>query len=158
MSQTLNPGTSSADFQSSVSIDASPGTVFDALTTTGGLSAWWTPVTGSGLAGGTLTFAFDEERLIVHVETAERPGHVRWNVLSCEMLEDWVGTSVDFTVTANATGGANVQLRHEGLAVLECFEMCRRGWTFFFEKSLPAYVASGRGYPNGSLEADERHR
>ena len=39
------------DYQSRVTLTASPDVVFEALTTTEGLAAWWTPVTGDGLTG-----------------------------------------------------------------------------------------------------------
>ena len=53
---------SDQDYQSRLTLTASADAVFDALTTTEGLAAWWTPVTGDGLAGGELTFSFRVRR------------------------------------------------------------------------------------------------
>ena len=70
-----------------------PGALFDALTSLSGLVAWWTDVTGSGDAGGDLTFWFDPpEPCVMHVDQATRPTSVHWTVTACDFLPDWVGT------------------------------------------------------------------
>ena len=135
-----------ADFETTLTLQASPDSVFDALTTTTGLSGWWTRVTGSGLAGGELTFTFDVP-LTISVDQAERPGRVRWTAVGFEPLPDWAGTTINFDVTPIAGGGSQLQFRHTGLTPhLECFDECSSGWTHYLA-SLVAYVESGHGHP-----------
>jgi hypothetical protein len=50
------PAGASADYQRTIRVKASPGALFDALTSLTGLAAWWTRTTGSGDTGGELRF------------------------------------------------------------------------------------------------------
>ena len=60
-------------------VKASPGDLFDALTTVEGLVAWWNPASGSGERGGELRFIMNApEPLVIHVDEATRPTVVRW--------------------------------------------------------------------------------
>ena len=45
-----------ADYEATIRVQASADELFDALTTTAGLAAWWNPATGSGDTGGQLRF------------------------------------------------------------------------------------------------------
>jgi Activator of Hsp90 ATPase homolog 1-like protein len=138
------------DYQSQVTIGASPDAVFEALTTLEGLAGWWTSVSGDGLTGGELTFTFGPgAQAVMRVDAAERGVGVRWTPLSC-VLEDWVGTTLYFDVEAAPAGGTELRFRHAGLAQLECFDECRTSWDHFIVASLAAYVETGTGHPNGS--------
>ncbi|MFF4597617.1 SRPBCC domain-containing protein [Amycolatopsis sp. NPDC001319] len=139
-----------SDYCKTVSIDAAPDTVFDALTTVTGLGAWWTRVTGTGDTGGELRFFFSHpDPCVMRVDEATRPSLVRWTVTSCDFLPDWVGTRPTFTLVP-AGGATELRFRHHGLtAELECIAMCTRGWNHFTE-SLRAYAESGVGMPSGS--------
>ena len=145
------------DYQSQLTLTASPGAVFDALTTTEGLSAWWTPTTGNGLAGGELTFSFGPgSTAVMRVDKAERGVGVQWTNVAC-MMDDWVGTTLHFDIEALPTGGTELRFRHAGLTPrLECFTDCQSGWDHFIP-SLGAYVETGVGNPNQS-EADLARR
>jgi uncharacterized protein YndB with AHSA1/START domain len=138
------------DYQSRVTLTASPDVVFEALTTTEGLAGWWTPVTGDGLTGGELTFSFGPAaQAVMRVDAAERGAGVRWTNLAC-IVEDWVGTTVHFDIEATPAGGTELRFRHAGLTPrLECYSDCQRGWGHFIP-SLRAYVETGTGNPNGS--------
>lgn len=159
------PAALDRDYQSQVTFTATPEVVFAALTTTDGLTAWWTPVTGDGLAGGELTFTFGPaSQAVMRVDTAECGVAVHWTNLDC-MFEDWIGTTVHFDMEPTLAGGTELRFRHGGLTPrLECYLDCRSGWDHFIP-SLRAYVETGTGNPNGS-QADlarravraERHR
>ncbi|MET7994523.1 SRPBCC domain-containing protein [Amycolatopsis sp. NPDC005232] len=138
------------DYQKTVSVNAAPDTVFDALTTLAGLGAWWTRVTGSGDAGGELRFFFSHpDPCVMRVDEATRPSVVRWTVTSCDFLPDWVGTRPVFTIVP-VDGATEIRFRHHGLtAELDCLDMCTRGWNHFTE-SLRVYAESGVGMPSGS--------
>jgi uncharacterized protein YndB with AHSA1/START domain len=148
----------SADYQKTIRVKASPGALFDALTTVSGLTAWWTRATGSCDAGGELKFFFDSpEPLLMHVDQATRPTSVQWTVNECSFLPDWVGTRPTFTITPVDGDASELQFRHHGLTTeLDCIEQCTRGWDHFLA-SLRTYVEVGRGMPRGS-EADKARR
>jgi uncharacterized protein YndB with AHSA1/START domain len=145
------------DYQSQLMLSASPHTVFAALTTTEGLTSWWTPVTGDGLAGGELTFSFGPQAWVtMRVDAAERDVRVSWTTLSCH-FEDWVGTTLQFDIEAAPAGSTELRFRHHGLTPrLECFSDCKSGWDHFIP-SLRAYAETGVGNPNQS-EADLTRR
>jgi hypothetical protein len=138
------------DYQSQLTLTASADAVFDALTTIRGLSAWWTSVTGDGLAGGELTFSFGlAAQAVMRVDAAERGVGVRWTNIACH-VEDWVGTTVQFDIEATPAGGTELRFRHAGLTPrLECYSDCKSGWDHFIP-SLRAYVETGTGNPNRS--------
>ena len=137
------------DYEVLTTIDAASDAVFDALTTTDGLAAWWTSVSGVGSSGGELVFTFGPGRYVVmRVDAAERGVGVRWTTLACH-FEDWVGTTLHFDLEASS-GGTELRFRHEGLTPrLECYGDCKSGWDHFIP-SLRAYAEAGVGNPNQS--------
>jgi uncharacterized protein YndB with AHSA1/START domain len=136
----------SQDYTAIVTFAAKPADVHPALTTVEGLSAWWVPASGSGIAGGEVTFLFnDDHPLLVRVDDSS-PSRVQWTVISCQPVPDWVGTTITFDLSATEDG-TRIDFHHHGLtAQLECFDMCRQGWDFYL-RSLVAYVDDGAGTP-----------
>lgn len=147
---TTRAGTTPADYETTIRVHASPDAVFDALTTTAGITAWWNPATGSGVEGGELRLMMNApEPLVMQVEEATRPQVVRWLVTECPFLTDWVGTRPTFTITP-VDGGSDLRFRHEGLTdALECIDMCSRSWDHYMT-SLRDLVETGVGSPIGS--------
>ncbi|MFI6484476.1 SRPBCC domain-containing protein [Nonomuraea sp. NPDC050663] len=143
--------TSTADYQTTVRVKASPDALFDALTTTTSLAAWWNPVTGFGTTGGELRFHMNApDPLVIQVDEATRPTSVRWTVVDCPFLPDWIGTRPTFTITPGDGDAAELFFRHQGLSEeLECFGMCTRSWQHYMT-SLRDYLESGGGSPFGS--------
>jgi uncharacterized protein YndB with AHSA1/START domain len=154
----------SDDYQAHLILNAPVDRVFDALTTTDGLAAWWVPVTGDGLSGGELAFTFGPTAVArMRVDVAERASGVQWTNLACH-LEDWVGTTIHFDLEAAPEGGCELRFRHAGLTPkLECYGDCKSGWDHYVT-SLQAYVETGVGNPTGSAadvarrEAREQER
>jgi uncharacterized protein YndB with AHSA1/START domain len=146
------------DYQKTISVPASADAVFDAITTASGLTAWWTPTTGSGGTGGELELSMNApDPLRIHVDEATRPSSVEWTVTECAFMPDWVGTRPTFTITPVDGGSCEVEFRHRGLtAELDCIDMCTSGWNHFIV-SLRDYAATGHGSPNGS-PADQARR
>jgi len=145
--------TTSTDYRISVRINAPAGVVFDAVTTTEALTAWWSQVTGSGMTGGELRFPMvaDQRPLLIHVDEATRPTTVRWTVTECTFMEDWVGTHPTFTITPIDNGSCEITFEHRGLDdQLECKDMCSRSWDHFVGTSLRELAESGTGAPNRS--------
>jgi hypothetical protein len=145
--------TTSTDYRISVRINAPAEVVFDAVTTTEALTAWWSPVTGSGMTHGELRFPMvaDQRPLLIHVDEATRPTTVRWTVTECTFMEDWVGTHPTFTITPINNGSCELNFEHRGLIdQLECKDMCSRSWDHFVGTSLRELAESGTGAPNRS--------
>ncbi len=145
--------TTSTDYRISVRVDAPAGAVFDAVTTTEALTAWWSQVTGSGMTGGDLRFPMvaDQRPLLIHVDEATRPTTVRWTVTECTFMVDWVGTHPTFTIMPIDDGSCELSFEHRGLSdQLECKDMCSRSWDHFVGTSLREFADSGTGAPNRS--------
>jgi uncharacterized protein YndB with AHSA1/START domain len=141
------------DYRTTVRIDATPDAVFDAITSVEGLTAWWSPVEGSGLSGGELRFPMVDGHppLLIHVDEAARPTAVCWTVAECTFMEDWVGTRPTFTIIPTDDGGCELTFEHLGLDdELECKDMCSRSWDHFVRTSLRELVQGGPGAPNRS--------
>ena len=145
--------TTSTDYRTTVRINAPAEVVFNAVTATELLSAWWSPATGSGLTDGELRFPMvaDHPPLLVHVDEATRPTTVRWTVTECTFMEDWVGTRPRFTIRPIDHGSCELNFEHRGLNdKLECKDMCSRSWNYFVGISLRELAEGGTGAPNRS--------
>ena len=88
----------STDYRTKIRVNAPADLVFDQVTSPEALTAWWSPVTGSGLTGGELRFPMvaGQPPLLVRVDEATRPSTVRWTVIECTFMQDWVGTQPEF--------------------------------------------------------------
>jgi len=139
-----------SDYEKTVLVGAASETIVRALTTTEGLSSWWTRATGSGESGGELRFWFDQPSpCVIRVDEASSSS-VCWTVTSCDFLPDWVGTRPEFAIALMPDGTTAIHFRHHGLTEqLECIDMCTRGWDHF-TASLAKYVETGQGQPLGS--------
>jgi uncharacterized protein YndB with AHSA1/START domain len=145
--------TTSTDYHTTVRVNAPADVVFNAVTTAEALTAWWSPVTGSGLAGGELHFPMvaAQPPLVVRVDEATRPTTVRWTVTECSFMEDWIGTQPTFTITPIGDASCEVHFVHRGLNdALECKDMCSRSWDHFVGTSLRELVEGGAAAPNRS--------
>jgi hypothetical protein len=134
-------------------VNAAADVVFDAITSVEALTAWWSPVTGSGLAGGELRFPMvaHEPPLLIRVDETTRPTIVRWTVVECTFMEDWVGTRPTFTIRPIDEGTCELTFEHLGLNdELECKDMCSRSWDHFVRTSLRELAEGGPGAPNRS--------
>lgn len=143
----------STDYVTTVRVNSSADTVFDQVTSTQALTAWWSPVTGSAVTGGDLQFPMvaDQPPLLIHVEEATRPTSVRWTVIECTFMPDWVGTQPTFTITPLDDGACELTFEHRGLNdELDCKDMCSRSWNHFIGTSLRELAEGGPGAPNRS--------
>jgi len=138
--------TATDDFRSTRTFAAAPDAVFSALTDIDALTGWWSPAGGGAKAGETLRFLMGDHEVVMLVDEADRPSRVRWSVLVCEPIPDWVGTSITFDLEP-VGAGTKLLFHHHGLnPSLECFEMCNAGWNQYLP-SLVAYVDRGAGSP-----------
>lgn len=143
----------STDYRTTVRVNAPAQVVFDLVTSPVSLTAWWSPVTGSGRTGGELRFPMvaGQPPLLVRVDEATPPTTVRWVVIECTFMEDWVGTQPTFTITPLEPGSCELTFEHCGLTdELECKDMCSRSWNHFIGTSLRELAEGGPGAPNRS--------
>lgn len=142
------------DFRSTKTFTSPPDAVFSALTEIDALTGWWVPAAGGAEAGETLRFLMGDKEVVMRVEKADRPSRVLWNVVVCEPVPDWVGTSISFDLEPHGAG-TELRFHHRGLnPSLECFEMCHAGWTHYLP-SLVDYVDLGAGSPNTSVGIEQ---
>jgi uncharacterized protein YndB with AHSA1/START domain len=141
------------DYCTTVQVNAAADVVFNAITDTETLAAWWSPVTGSGLAGGELRFPMvaGQPPLVIRVDEATRPVTVRWTVVECTFMADWVGTQPTFRITSSGDDTCELTFEHLGLNdKLDCKDMCSRSWDHFVCTSLRELAEGGTGAPNRS--------
>lgn len=139
------------DYTAELHIAAAPQAVYAALTTLDGNSSWWAPASGSAADGGELRFTFGDAAAPLVLRVAEAaPADVAWHVTACAFLPHWVGTTINFRLTAAEDGTTGLRFQHAGLTPqLDCFEQCQAGWDYFLP-SLRDYAESGAGRPNRS--------
>jgi uncharacterized protein YndB with AHSA1/START domain len=148
--------TTTDSFTADVRYPASPAAVYDALATPGGTTGWWStdgdsdPATNAG-EHIRLNWS-DDDHVVFRVDAAERPASLRWTCVAqhdrnLPRPDEWVGTSVIFSLTADGDGTL-LHFEHQGLTPrLDCFGMCRDGWDFFLRRSVRQLVELGEGLP-----------
>jgi uncharacterized protein YndB with AHSA1/START domain len=143
MTTTTHRTETSEDFETTLSVAATPEAVLTALHTPEAISSWWCPATGSAQQGSTLVMASrsGSKMLDLRVEPSGA-GRVVWSVLTSPLTPEWVGTTIAFEVEA-AGDGATLHFRHHGLtAGCACFDMCQEGWTNALGR-LVSYLETG---------------
>jgi Activator of Hsp90 ATPase homolog 1-like protein len=119
------------------------------------VAAWWTKgFTGRAeMAGDTFTVRFGET--FVDFEVAEMaPAHkIVWRVSKSNLpfisnTAEWTGTKVVWEVAAEKSG-TKLGMTHVGLKPgIECYEVCREGWSFYVGQSLLQLLNTGQGLPD----------
>ena len=134
-----------------------PETVYDALTTVGGLAGWWTDdTTGGAGVGDVLQFRFPPvggfDMEVVEAVPSKR---VSWRVV--DGPEEWVGTTVDWDLRQDGDWTI-VLFRHEGWREpVEFMHHCSTKWATFL-LSLKQLVETGEGAPAPrDLEVSDWH-
>jgi uncharacterized protein YndB with AHSA1/START domain len=136
------------DIRHRVVIDSPPAPVYQALATPEGVSDWWTRggVQGSTEVGGTLEFRFGspDPAAVMTITDLEPPEHVGWRCIGG--AEDWIGTTVDFTL-ASRDGGTAVLFAHDDWReASEFMSHCSARWAYFL-LSLKQLIETGAGTP-----------
>ena len=133
-------------------VPVSSKTAYHALTDN--IGKWWTEPEGNASnIGDTPTFHFDEGNThwkmkvlnlvpneFIHWECIEA-SHFSSN-LDEDAKEEWLGTKLEWKFQ-HKNGKTEISLLHEGLSPeLKCFNICERGWDFFFVTKLKEYLSS----------------
>ena len=130
-----------------IELRESPRHVYDALSTTAGLAAWWTPmVETDARVGGEARFRFGDgehgpDMRITELQPGER---VAWH---CER-GPWQGHDFVFDIRPGPKG-AVLLFSHSGWAAADEFFMhCNSKWGYFLGVSLKSLVETGTGAPH----------
>lgn len=131
-----------------VDINASPARIYEAITTPGGLAAWWTPgVTAKPEVGSVNEFRFTEMGLTFRVEQLVSDQRVVWS--GVDVPDDWKGRHVTFEISQDGES-ATLEFRQGPFpANYEAFGTFSYHWGQYL-RSLKMFVETGAGEPYGS--------
>jgi uncharacterized protein YndB with AHSA1/START domain len=138
-------------FQHSILIEASPATVYAALTTVRGLRGWWSEE--CDIEGDTIHMHFGSTHKDLRIEAQQPEREVRWRCSAVQGMpghacasDEWLDTQPAFHLQDEGQG-TRVRFEHAGLVPsMACYDMCHEGWHHFLE-SLRQYAVTGRGTP-----------
>lgn len=143
------------DYTREIAVSCSPAEVYKALTAD--FNKWWTTECNSiSNIGDKITFKFGSsywvmsannlvaEKLVV-LECIEA-NHIH-DGLPSSILKEWIGTKLKWEIQ-NQGKKSKIVFNHDGLVPsLECYEVCKQGWEYFFVTSLKQYLDTGKGAP-----------
>jgi hypothetical protein len=149
----------SDDYTQDIVVSCSANTAYRALTSE--YNQWWTPDTDSvSSVGDTIKFKFDSTYWVMRANTLS-PNYIELECieahhihdgLPASILKEWEGTKLKWEIQEQ-NGSTKIILMHEGLLPsLDCFDICKDGWDFFFVTSLKKYLNEGKGSPYGAEE------
>lgn len=127
-------------------IDVPVETVFNAVTTQEGLSAWWTPDTKARPeVGSMLRFGFGPDYFKeLRVEELHHYDKVKWLCLKAQ--EEWIGTTISFDMEPHPKGTV-LNFHHDNWkAYTHEFAGCSYAWALFL-RSLKLLCETGKGLP-----------
>ena len=145
------------DFNTTFSVDQTPGEVFNAVNNVRG---WWS----ERIEGGTdkLNDEFTYQRKEVHKCTMKLievipDKKVVWMVLDnyfsfTKDMTEWTGTKIEFEISKKGNK-TQVQFTHRGLIpAYECYDICFEAWSGYINNSLRSLITTGKGQPNPKVE------
>jgi len=139
-----------------LTINAAPNKVFEALTDQKHLARWWTPDCTADLKeGGLARFEFKAANGKLDGYSVMRivrlvPGKlVEWKCLEQDYqgIRDWVGTTIRFSLSPNEQG-TDLDLAHlDWQNTQGSYHRCTEGWGHVLKTSLKNYLEIGKGEP-----------
>jgi len=147
------------DYTRNIVVLSTPNAAYKALTSE--FDKWWTLDTDSlSTVGDTIKFKFDTTYWVMRANTLS-PNYIELECIEAHhihdglpssILKEWEGTKLKWEIQEQ-DGNTKISLTHEGLIPsLDCFEICKEGWDYFFVTSLKKYLNEGKGSP---YEAEE---
>ncbi|MGZ4533205.1 MAG: SRPBCC family protein [Mycobacteriaceae bacterium] len=129
-----------------IGVTSSPDNVYEALTTTKGLSGWWTTNTqGEGHVGGVLQFRFGAGGFDMNVLELDHGKRVLWEVV--DGPDEWIGTHVSWDLKQE-DDQTTVLFKHLGWKEpVEFMHHCSTKWAVFL-LSLKSLLETGTGAPD----------
>jgi uncharacterized protein YndB with AHSA1/START domain len=127
-------------------------TVYQALATPDGVSAWWTTqTTGSDEVGGSITTTFTDPDngevlggFTLSNEELVPPERVAWRVV--DGPDEWVQTLISFDLKQDGDFTIVNFTHHDWREPVEFMAHCSTKWATFL-MSLKSYVETGAGRP-----------
>lgn len=135
-----------SSYTRSLMIDASPGSIFQALTVE--LDRWWgkmdMPVSG---VGDVFKVAWGDPWYLFEVTKFDAPFLVDWRCIDANQIIDglegvqkeWVGTELQWRIEPQGERSCRVTFTHQGLVPdFNCYDFCSSTWDYFFGERLKA--------------------
>lgn len=148
----------SENYQSSITVSATPGVAYAALTQ--GFSLWWTQCDAVfDKVGDRIKFCFPPN---VSNWTFEAVRLVPNDLVELECIDafhkiiekpnasktEWLGSRLIWKLLPEKDR-TRIVFEHLGLSPkLDCYDVCEAGWDFFFMESLKLYLDTGHGTPH----------
>jgi uncharacterized protein YndB with AHSA1/START domain len=138
-------------FTTTFAVPQSPEQVYAAITD---VRAWWSGnIDGrTDAVGEEFTYRFKEFHRTTQKITELVPSkRVVWRVTDSYInfpdATEWTGTDIVFDIERKGDS-TEVRFTHDGLVPsFECYDACRRGWTFYVTDSLRRLITTGQGQP-----------
>jgi uncharacterized protein YndB with AHSA1/START domain len=135
-----------------IGIRSSAEQVYQALSTIGGVSNWWTEeIEGDEKIGGKIKFTFRSEtgdlkgQMVMEVQELNPQKSVRWQCV--DGPNEWIGTSITFDLSQQ-DGQTIIIFGHRNWSeAIEFMAHCSMKWAVFL-LSLREYVETGKGRPS----------
>ncbi|MGE5180716.1 MAG: SRPBCC family protein [Acidobacteriota bacterium] len=139
-------------FTTTIKVPQSPAHVFRAIND---VRAWWTGnIDGrTDAPGEEFTYRYAKvhrttQKITEWVPDARVVWHVTDSFIDFPDASEWTGTDIVFEI-ARQGDETEVRFTHQGLVPdCDCYEACRKGWTFYIEGSLRKLITTGTGDPN----------
>ncbi len=136
------------DIRHRVAVSAPLDRVYRALSTTEGISEWWTRdgVRGDSSEGSRLQFFFGqpEPAAVMEVARLSPDGHVGWNCV--EGADEWIGTRLTFDLTRTGDETVVMFTHADWRSPSEFMAHCSARWAYFL-LSLKSLLENGKGTP-----------
>ena len=139
------------DILHEVNIAEAPDKVYEAITESKGLEAWWAPqALAEPRVGSTVQARFADGHFVITMDVAalEPTRKVEWIIQ--EGLAEWQGTHVTWDLVPAVVGkGTKVLFGHRGFASTDGpLPAASYDWAFYLT-SLVEYLETGKGTPGG---------
>ncbi len=141
------------DFSTTLSINATPDKVFNAITNVRG---WWSEEIEGNTAKQDDVFLYHYQDMhMSKIKLAEVIPNKKivWDVVNnyfkfTKDKREWTGTKIIFDIEGRS-GRTHLHFTHQGLVPsCECYEVCEDAWTNYIQHSLHDLILKGKGEPN----------
>lgn len=141
------------DFNTTIVVDQSPKEVFRSIVNP---RAWWSEAIEGGTArlNDEFTYRYGDVHVckmkLIEVIPDEK---IVWLVVENYFnftadKHEWTGTKISFDISREGTK-TKLRFTHLGLtSEYECYDVCRKAWSGYIQKSLFDLITTGKGTPN----------
>ncbi len=122
--------------------------LFQAISTTEGLSQWWTEASGNSDVGDTIKFVFGPNKdhvVKMKVESLQSGKSIKWQCVAGPWTE--TGT-FEFSIEDDPQGCVLLFTHYGWLQADDFYRHCYGKWGFFLISSLKPYLELGSGAPH----------